>query len=539
MDNKNKIFLLIVFLLALILRLCAYPWGRTFSSGDEAAFVLYSIYFTKLPHASSLAAWLKDFYKIASVTWGYGYQLVIFINILTLRLFQVNLNEFTLACPYIILGAVDCVLIYLFVKEIYNEKAALIAALFLCVSPWHIKFSCTAGNHAVPVFLLLASLYFFVLACKNNFTIRWQFILASFFTGLYFVSDGQFPAFVILMFFIVYIISADKKPMNILNQIFTRKVLFFPVLFMLPVVIVQIYLVFYGKPTYGYLGHYFEKNSRLGFYLLDLLQNLKLNCGMGLLVLFILGLLYNYKKLIKLELCSIVYFWLFFYVWPWIFLIPKEATMISGYLFSVQMSLIVLASVFVADVFDLIRGFKFAFFAALTAVVLLTLFSYNFGGDPFLKNCGNKSAGYLIRQYVHGKESVKIFTDMEPPLARYYFSDIDIFAKNEIDLTKPETAVDYFNLVKRKADIIAVTSSTYKVLAKDIQKIGFNDRVFIFNGGRCVFAVLKKGRGHLAHFDTAELDPKFDKEYGSIKSLFSEKISGEAFYSYKIIMRER
>ncbi|MFH1453835.1 MAG: glycosyltransferase family 39 protein [Armatimonadota bacterium] len=539
-DSPEKRYLFYILIIAFLLRVYKCRINVDFSSGDEAGFVLSAVYWVKLFKCGGLPEFVKTFYRIASVTWGYGYQMVVFINILILRLFNITLNEFTLTIPYILMGTADCLLIYLLVKELYNKYAGIFASLILAVSPWHILCSRTAGNHAVPVFLLLAALYFFVISLKTKLKEKKYYIPASVFMGLYIISDGQFPAFVMLVFVIAYLFTRNTNNLEFLKYVFNRKILAFPVLFMLPVIFIQIYLILINKAVYGYLGHYFEKNSKLGFYLLDVLTYLKYNCGILLLILFITAFFYALNKLKRLEPVSCAYFMLALYAMPWLFLIPKESTMVQTYLFPIELSLIILAGVFIADIAKYVKGYNIVNALVLTAVIIITLFYsasiYNYKimtdelvlyNTGLLPNYGVKTAGYFIRQNYTEDKNLKVFTDLEPPLGKYYFSDFKILSDFDINRDNKEELIDLFNKYRYRADIAAVTLPSYLTLKDELNKEGFKLSVIVTDHYRVIFMVMDKKTKMPVISSVEQYDRMFDAKYGNLKGLFCEAPWGD------------
>lgn len=111
------------------------------------------------------------------------------------------------------LGIFDIALVYILVKLVFKkESIALISALFLAISPWHLHFSRTAYdvNYALFFYLFGAVL---LLASKNNFKFLFlsiiSFLLAVFsYRGMSIIAG---PLFLTLFIYAQKIIKLPKK----------------------------------------------------------------------------------------------------------------------------------------------------------------------------------------------------------------------------------------------------------------------------------------------------------------------------------------
>jgi mannosyltransferase len=70
-------------------------------------------------------------------------------------------SEFSLRLPSVIIGTGSVLMIYLMGKLVFNRTTALIAALILAVSVFHIEYSQEARSYSLLAFLTLCSFYFF------------------------------------------------------------------------------------------------------------------------------------------------------------------------------------------------------------------------------------------------------------------------------------------------------------------------------------------------------------------------------------------
>lgn len=87
-----------------------------------------------------------------------------------------GLNEFAVRLPSAIFGTLAVLAIYLLTKELFKkdrsaksaERYALLAALFLAISPWHIQFSRTALEANYASFFFPMGFYFLLRGIREN-----------------------------------------------------------------------------------------------------------------------------------------------------------------------------------------------------------------------------------------------------------------------------------------------------------------------------------------------------------------------------------
>lgn len=103
----------------------------------------------------------------------YKPPLYVYLTVPTVLLF--GLNEFAIRFPAAIIGVLAVLLVYFFVKEILKnwdvrivEPIALLAALFMAISPWHLQFSRAAYEGNIGIFFLILAVYCFFKAFKDK-----------------------------------------------------------------------------------------------------------------------------------------------------------------------------------------------------------------------------------------------------------------------------------------------------------------------------------------------------------------------------------
>ena len=173
--TKTSILLLVAILtLGFLLRfykLSTLPPGLTW---DEAGlgYNAYSILKTaRDEHGTFLPLTFKSFgdYKPGL----YVYLAVPFIAL-------TGLTEVAVRLPSVIAGTLAIFGVYLLVNQLFDKKKALLAALVLSLSPWHIHFSRGAWEVNIFTTVLLFAIYFFIRSLKNSrYFIPWVLLAAS------------------------------------------------------------------------------------------------------------------------------------------------------------------------------------------------------------------------------------------------------------------------------------------------------------------------------------------------------------------------
>jgi len=151
----KKILLILIVLLAFVLRfwkLDSYPA----LNADEAAigYNAYSLIQTGMDEHGH--TWPIHFQSFNDYKPGlYFYAVLPFVKIL-------GLNTWAVRIPGALFGVLSVFVIYLLVKELFeNKKLALISALFLAISPWHLQFSRGGWEVNTATFFVLTGLLFF------------------------------------------------------------------------------------------------------------------------------------------------------------------------------------------------------------------------------------------------------------------------------------------------------------------------------------------------------------------------------------------
>jgi 4-amino-4-deoxy-L-arabinose transferase-like glycosyltransferase len=128
---------------------------------------------------------------------AYGdYKLPVYIYTTALSVSIFGLNDFAVRFPSAAAGVLSVLFVYLLVQKLFkNQKAALLAAFFLAISPWHLFTSRAAFEANLALFLALAGFYFFLQGLEK----KWRLPLGVFLLGLSVHTYNSARVFVPLM----------------------------------------------------------------------------------------------------------------------------------------------------------------------------------------------------------------------------------------------------------------------------------------------------------------------------------------------------
>ncbi len=130
--------------------------------------------------------------------------------------FLLGLTEFSTRLPTALFGIVGVILTYYLVLELLREvprhvrvKIALLAALFLAVSPWHLQFSRAAFETNLSVTVTIAAVLFFYRGIFHN---PKEFLLSALFFGIALFSYHSTRVVTPLLLLSLFIILHKSLP---------------------------------------------------------------------------------------------------------------------------------------------------------------------------------------------------------------------------------------------------------------------------------------------------------------------------------------
>jgi 4-amino-4-deoxy-L-arabinose transferase-like glycosyltransferase len=174
MLKYKKIILIAIIALAFVLRfyhLNSYPA----LNADEASIGYDAYSLIQTGHDQHGNAWPIDFQSFNDYKPGlYVYVVLPFVKLL-------GLNEWAVRIPNALIGVATVFAIYLLVKELFGkdkELLALVSALFLAISPWHIQFSRGGWEVNTALFLMTLGVLFFHKGLTRN---KYKYLAIIFF----------------------------------------------------------------------------------------------------------------------------------------------------------------------------------------------------------------------------------------------------------------------------------------------------------------------------------------------------------------------
>lgn len=191
LNKVDKKFLLIL-VLAIFVRLFLLEEVPFRVDGDSARIALDGI------------AAFDNRVNIFTTGWFNYQNLVFYLHGLFLKLFGGEI--FAMRIPSVLGGIFSIYCTYLFAKEMYGRKIALVSSFLLSILPMHVYFSRNGTDMIHTAWLLPLTFYFLVLGIKKD--IRF-FLLAGFTLGLsqYFYVAARLIPIVVVLSFIVLILK--------------------------------------------------------------------------------------------------------------------------------------------------------------------------------------------------------------------------------------------------------------------------------------------------------------------------------------------
>lgn len=196
---------------------------------DEATmgYEAYSILLTGKDHRGNFLPFYPE-------GLGAGYNPV-FVYSLIPFIYFFGLTEFAVRLTAAFYGILTVIVTYFLVKELFNEKVAILSSFFLAISPWHLQFSRIGFEVITLNFFIVLGLYFFIKGIKNKKYLPIGFILLALSTYCY--PTGKLFSF--LLFFGFIFIYRKELFKN-------RKIFFFSIFMFAIILLPMFYFTFFG-----------------------------------------------------------------------------------------------------------------------------------------------------------------------------------------------------------------------------------------------------------------------------------------------------
>ncbi len=174
-----KFLLCLIVLIAAFLRFYQLNSNPPGLNWDEAAWG-YNAYSLGIDGRDEFGRFLP--WKFIESYGDYKPPVYAYLDIIPVKLF--DLNAFSVRLPSALLGVLTVLLTYFLIKEIFyktrgdpkTELIALLGALFLAVSPWHVMLSRGAFEANVSTFFIVMGVWTFLRSINKN---AWLLVLSS------------------------------------------------------------------------------------------------------------------------------------------------------------------------------------------------------------------------------------------------------------------------------------------------------------------------------------------------------------------------
>lgn len=210
---NHKLLLTLIFFLALVLRFYNLGSNPPHLNWDEASLG-YNAYSLGISGRDEFGRflpidYLESFGDFKPVLYSY-------LDVIPIKIF--GLTPFAVRFPSALIGSFTVLLTFFLTLQVFHKsvdkyKIALISALILAVSPWHIMLSRAAFEANVAVFFIILGTYFYLLFVNKN---KWAIVLSAIFfvLSIYTFNTARVvsPLLVILISLICWReILANKK----------------------------------------------------------------------------------------------------------------------------------------------------------------------------------------------------------------------------------------------------------------------------------------------------------------------------------------
>ena len=198
MITKPKYILLGILLLGALLRLTLISLGDPLT--DEVLYAFRAIGpldFDEAVEQTTPLEWLDPNIPFwTNLSFHDHPPLVFWIEHVSIKIF--GENNFAMRFPSALLGVASIYLLYLLVRKLSSEKAALLAALFLAVTINHVYISRSGIQEPFVIFFLLLTSYLFLKSFEKDSYLIWTGLSA----GLMFLT--KYTTFFLIPVFLIY-----------------------------------------------------------------------------------------------------------------------------------------------------------------------------------------------------------------------------------------------------------------------------------------------------------------------------------------------
>ena len=197
--KKRKLWLLVILFLALFLRLYKLNQLELFGDELDVGYHAYSLWLTGRDYmGQKLPVYIHSFSEWRA-------PLLMYVTAPSVGI--LGLNSWGVRLPAVIFGILDIWLLYLLVEILSKDKTlAILAALILAITPWHIHYSRAAFEVTLFLFLTLLGTLAAIKGAAGKINGKWLWLAALSFALTFYTYNtaNVFIPLWILALFLVY-----------------------------------------------------------------------------------------------------------------------------------------------------------------------------------------------------------------------------------------------------------------------------------------------------------------------------------------------
>ncbi|MEK9146638.1 MAG: glycosyltransferase family 39 protein [Patescibacteria group bacterium] len=196
--NGPLILIIILAALVRIIKLSTIPIGF---NDDEAAFGYNAYSILKY----GFDEWGRTLPFPTFESFG-DWKLVFYLYLTVISQFIFGANEFATRFPSAVFGVLTVAATYFLAKQLFDKRVALVSALFLAISPWHIVASRNAFESDLLSFFIATGTFFFLKATKEK---KFLYVATILFSICFYIYRSSWLFVPIFLAVIFYLFRAD------------------------------------------------------------------------------------------------------------------------------------------------------------------------------------------------------------------------------------------------------------------------------------------------------------------------------------------
>lgn len=529
---KKQFFILVILYLFTFYLWFGYNPILEFRSSDDAFVSFFTLTMLKrhvisLPLSGSLVAGLFSY--------GHGsYPIFLLFYVKILNFLRIPLTPFILKLPACLIASTTPLLVFFIMRLFCAKTKALLVSFFITIWPFSVLFSRYMNGHIIifeSSFFLLSIIFLLKYLDTKS---KKDLYFFSCIIALYLNLSVMSLTFVPVIFYSLFTFDTNTKQKLIsrvrefFKKISQKGLWFIPTVTLIPHFLAFLYgKIFIGKKAVTYFGkllsrtnssYYFDVNYFINFYIIN-------HLGIIFAIFLLCGIFYGIYTAIVRSKESIFFVGALCFILPFGFILGIKEYPGWAYLSDGLYCLTFLSFLFLSKIFQHKKIIAFWITLILNLYALSGILSIFNPNNIWLKkvkpgcdyiyfnSSGQTSAGYYVRENIALEK--KIFTDMEPIYANYYFGRNGLFNLYDADLKQN---IRYFKKVKEKIDYAIVSSATAEYY--EFEKDGYYKAAEIYEENRPLISIFShKKTDKINIFNNNDLIKNFYRKYANIQNI--------------------